>query len=518
MGKLKQMGLIAAMVLCLLVSGSAMPVKAEEEAPQSAGNRLEEILQRGKLIVATSPDYAPLEFIDSTKPVDSQIIGSDIEMAKYIADQLGVELEVISMDFSAVLSSVSLGTADMAISGFGWREDREVSFELSHGFNKDGEAGCHGFLINSADKDVYTTLDAFNGKKIAAQVSSLQEGYTKDQIPEAIIEPVTGLDIGVMMLKTGKVDALTTSCDQVNGFASANAGLTKADAEFVIDFDALHDGNVLAVKKGEIELIERLNVIIDDINEQGLYEQWSHAAKVRAKELGIDFEGSDDIVLKEKGIVEVFAENYPIFFEGLWGTLKLAAITVFFGTLLGSLFALMRIAKNPLLKIISSAYIEILRGTPILVQLYIFYFFIPQAFPALNLSKYVCVVISLIINSSAYVAEIIRSGIQAVDRGQTEAAKSLGMSDQHTMTRIILPQAIKNILPALCNEFVTMIKETSLASTLFIGELMYTKTILQSTKFYTWQPLFIIAIIYFIVTFVLSKFVKYLEKRMSVSD
>lgn len=128
------------------------------------------------------------------------------------------------------------------------------------------------------------------------------------------------------------------------------------------------------------------------------------------------------------------------------------------------------------------------------------------------------VVISLIINSSAYVSEIIRSGIQAVDKGQTEAAKSLGMSNRNMMLKIILPQAIKNILPALGNEFIMMIKETSLASVLFINELMYTRTLLMSTKFLSWQPLFIIAIIYFIVTYSLSKVVGYMEKRLSVSD
>lgn len=523
MKNLKKMGLLfLVVVICSGLLNACTPAK-ETAVPSFTGqptNRLEEIQKRGTLILATSPDFAPLEFIDSTKTGQQQYAGSDILMAKYIADQLGVELQVEAMDFSAVLSSVSLGTADIALSGFGWREDRQVSFELSNGFNKKGEAGCHGFLINSTDKDKYKTLDDLANATIAAQVSSLQEGYAKDQIPTAKLELVTALDIGVMMLKTGKVDALTTACDQVNGFASANPGLTKADAEYVIDFNSDTDGNVLAVKKGETVLIAKMNEIIKQINEKGLYEQWSQEAKVQAKTLGIEFEGSDSVQVnqKEKGIVEVFVENYPIFFEGLIGTLKLAAITVFFGTLIGGLLAMIQLSKSKILKFIAATYVEVLRGTPILVQLYIFYFFIPDAFPALHLSKYLCVVIALVFNSGAYVAEIIRSGIQAVDKGQTEAAKSLGMSDRNMMIRIIFPQAIKNILPALCNEFIMMIKETSLASVLFIGELMYTKTLLQSTKFYTWQPLFIIAIIYFVVTFTLSKVVKVIEKRMSVSD
>lgn len=124
----------------------------------------------------------------------------------------------------------------------------------------------------------------------------------------------------------------------------------------------------------------------------------------------------------------------------------------------------------------------------------------------------------MIINSSAYVAEIIRSGIQSVDKGQREAAKSLGMSNVHMMTKIIIPQAIKNILPALGNEFVMMIKETSLASTFYIGELMTVNSVIKSATYKSIEPLVIVGLIYFIVTYSLSKLIKYMEGKLSVSD
>lgn len=218
-------------------------------------------------------------------------------------------------------------------------------------------------------------------------------------------------------------------------------------------------------------------------------------------------------------ILEVFIKNYPLFMQGLMGTLQLAFITVLFGTVFGSLIAIARISKLKIINFIVGAYVEIIRGTPILVQLYIFYLFLPMAFSALsNISEYWFVVGALIMNSSAYVSEIIRAGIQAVDHGQTEAARSLGMSSKNTMLRIVLPQAIKNILPALGNEFIMMIKETSLASVFFINELMCTQKILQSSQYLVWQPLFIVAAIYFVVTYVLNQLVKFLERRLSVSD
>ena len=223
-------------------------------------------------------------------------------------------------------------------------------------------------------------------------------------------------------------------------------------------------------------------------------------------------------------LMEIFEVAYKyraLFIEGTIGTLQLALITVFFGMILGAVVAIFRMTKIKVLNFIAGIYVEIIRGTPLLVQLYIFYLFIPEMSPALkdlNLPVYFYIVLSLIINSSAYVSEVIRAGIQAVDPGQKEAAKSLGMSNYNTMVRIIMPQAIKNILPALCNEFIMMIKETSLASTFFVNELMRTRIILQSTYFLSWQPLFVIAFIYFVLTYVLSKGVHLLERRLSVSD
>ncbi len=219
-----------------------------------------------------------------------------------------------------------------------------------------------------------------------------------------------------------------------------------------------------------------------------------------------------------KGIIEVFLENWPIFLRGLGGTLLYAFIAVFFGTILGALISMLSLSKNKFVNAIGTIYVNVLRGTPLLVQMYISYFFIPMVFPALNsIDKVFYVLLALILNSSAYVSEIIRGGIQSVDKGQTEAARSLGMTASHCMTRIIMPQALKNILPSLANEYIAMIKETSLAGTFMLYELMYTRTLLAN-KFLVWQPLFIIAGIYLVVTLALSWVVKVLEKRLNVND
>lgn len=217
-------------------------------------------------------------------------------------------------------------------------------------------------------------------------------------------------------------------------------------------------------------------------------------------------------------IVSVFIEYRAMFFKGALGTLKYAAIAVSLGSVLGTFVAFLNLSKNKVISKIAEIYATIIRGTPLLVQMYLAYYFLPMYFTLFaSLSKEQCVLMSLIINSSAYVSEIIRGGIMSVDKGQSEAARSLGMSEFHCMTRIILPQAIRTIIPSLANEYISMIKETSMAGTFQMYELMYTRTILAN-KFLMWQPLFIVAIIYLIMTYVLSKIVRIIERRLSLSD
>lgn len=223
-----------------------------------------------------------------------------------------------------------------------------------------------------------------------------------------------------------------------------------------------------------------------------------------------------DFSLFIPNMVKLWSKYWKVFLlTGLKNTLLLTLISVALGTLLGTLVAMGKMSKFKPLRAILSVYIEILRGTPILLQLYIFVFVLPNVFPFLKLSQFMWVSISLCVNSSAYVSEVIRSGIQAVDKGQMEAARSLGMSEKQAMLRIILPQAVRNILPALGNEFIMMLKETSLASTFFLGDLMTSYQIVKGATFLTLEPLTIIAIIYLCLTFPLSKIVEKFEKKMA---
>ena len=218
---------------------------------------------------------------------------------------------------------------------------------------------------------------------------------------------------------------------------------------------------------------------------------------------------------------KIFVDYWDLFLiKGLSATILLSLMTVVLGTLLGSVFALIKISRIKPLKWIINAIVEVIRGTPMLLQLYISTFLIPVIIPAMNQlenKKLLCIAITLVLNSAAYVSEIIRSGIEAVDKGQTEAARSLGLNKTVTMLNIVFPQAIKNILPALGNEFITVIKETSLASTFYVGELMTQYHKIVGKTHNSLPILMIIGIIYFVLNFVLSKGLGAFERRMKAS-
>ena len=212
-----------------------------------------------------------------------------------------------------------------------------------------------------------------------------------------------------------------------------------------------------------------------------------------------------------------FLSQYaPLFLEGAKLTLILAFFTVLFGSVIGLILSLMRLSTSKILKAISTIYVEFIRGTPMLVQIFIIYYSLPSI--GIELPDMTAGILALSINSGAYVAEIIRSGIQAVDKGQMEASRSLGMSYGQTMFYIIIPQAFKNILPALGNEFIVVIKESSIVSMIGLHDLMYNANIVRGNIFRPFEPLLVAAFIYFIMTFTLSKLLGLLERRMKAYD
>ncbi len=207
----------------------------------------------------------------------------------------------------------------------------------------------------------------------------------------------------------------------------------------------------------------------------------------------------------------------PFILEGIGSTLKFVIVSIVIGFILGTLLALCKITKAPLLKWLADAYTSIFRGTPLILQLMIIYFAVPQL-TGYDISPFLSAVLAFGLNSAAYVSEIIRAGIMAVDSGQTEAAEALGVPYRSMMLNIILPQAFKNILPALMNEFITLTKESAIVSTIGYLDLMRRAQITGANLYSNFEPLLFAALIYWVMVFILTKIGALVERRMRQSD
>lgn len=221
---------------------------------------------------------------------------------------------------------------------------------------------------------------------------------------------------------------------------------------------------------------------------------------------------------------------WPYYLIGAKNTILLALFAVVIGVLIGIILAIARVGKNKFFSLLATAYVEFIRGTPLLVQLFIIYYGLEAIgirFPnipfmtkllGINFSDFMAGVITMGINSGAYVCEIFRSGIQSIDKGQSEAARSLGLSYPKTLFYIVIPQAIRNVLPALGNEFVVVIKESSIVSIIGIADLMYKANTVRGNTFQPFEPLLVAAAVYFILTFPLSKLLAHIERKMQKHD
>lgn len=221
-------------------------------------------------------------------------------------------------------------------------------------------------------------------------------------------------------------------------------------------------------------------------------------------------------------MLQIFTKFSSFFGEGVRNTLILAFFTVLIGTMLGTLLAVMRLSNFKPVRWFANAYVEFVRGTPLMIQLMFIFYGLPMTgitFPTVafipDFDRFMAGIFALSLNSGAYVAEIIRSGIQAVDPGQTEAARSLGFKQSQALRMVVLPQAIKNILPALGNEFVTVIKESSIVSVIGIADLMYRTNGVMAVTYIQLETLAITALIYFVMTFTTSRLIAAAERRMS---
>ena len=347
-------------------------------------------------------------------------------------------------------------------------------------------------VIQKKDASKYKNIADFEGVKVGAQKQSTQEQIAKAELPDAKIVSLEKANDVIAQVQYGKINAGVMSNVVAGAYVQKNQALKIIDPKFATG----KAPTVVAIAKGNSGLTSAVNKSIKDMQKQGLWSKYMDEAYTLQNQSNS------------------FWQKYGSFFiKGAVNTLVFALLTVIAGTVLGTLLALMRRSKVWILKAIAVIYVEFIRGTPLMVQAFIVFF--GTQVLGLNLSAFVAGAIAMGINSGAYVAEIIRSGLNSVPIGQTEAARSLGLSGTETTRFVVLPQAIKNIWPALGNEFVTDIKESSVLSVIGATELMFEGTKVQGASFEPFFPMMIVALIYFAMTFILSRLLGVVERRMN---
>lgn len=266
---MKLMSILLALVMMLSLAACGGSAEPKDE--------LEAIKKAGVLTVAISPDFAPMEFVDSTKEGQDQYVGFDVTLAKYIAEQLGVKLEIQAMNFDACQTAVSMDSVDMSISGYSWTETRAQNYELSDPYFPENNESHQVILIKTEDYDKFKGPEDFAGVEVGAQNASLQMDLLTKQLPDAVPVTIGEIGVGVMELQSGNIQALAVADGNADAILVNHEGLVKCQWEFDVSMES--DGNVIMMHKGETALLAAVNEALAKAMADGLYSPWYAEAK-----------------------------------------------------------------------------------------------------------------------------------------------------------------------------------------------------------------------------------------------
>ena len=459
-----------------------------------------------KLVMATNAAFPPYEFVSGQK-----IDGIDPEIIRRIADRLGYELVIQDMSFDSVILSVQQGKADVAASGITITEERkkQVLFTVPY-------VTAEQVVLVDRDSPIHQVSDFENAvfkRGIGVQHGTTGDLYVTEHFKNAVHRFRDGA-VAVAALKSGKLDAVVIDNEPAQVYVSKNPQIRRLPGALT------REEYAFAISRDNPELCELFNREINQLKSSG------ELAAIISHYQELNEQTAEKLAEKDSGIIGKIASSleinllrdnrYLYLVNGFANTLIITVFSVAIGIALGFAVAVVRSTHDQtgrfkLLNFLCRIYLAVIRGTPVVVQLLIIYFVI---FGSVNISKLLVAIMAFGFNSGAYVAEIVRAGIMSIDRGQLEAATSLGLSYRQGMNKIILPQAFKNVLPALGNEFIVLLKETSVAGYIALQDLTKGGDIIRSQTYDAFLPLIAVALIYLAVVMLLTKLLSILEKRL----
>lgn len=452
---------------------------------------------RPTLILATSSEYPPFNYRDTATGSD-EIIGFNIDLAKKIATELGYKIEILDTNFNGIIPALQSRRADFSVASMVPTEERKRNVDFSDLYYE-----TKSTIVSRQGSALKTDQD-LNGKKVGVALASVQEKRAK-KIPGIIIETRTNNSDLIEEIKIGRLDAALLESTVAPGFVAQNPQL-----EYHIVPNLAPLGYAIAFPKGS-PLRDRFNSVLTQMKQRGEIEQlakkWLNQPPPKPQS------NEPDGIFSFTQIIP----SIPFIIKGIGVTLKFTALSAIFGLLWGTILALFKISQIPPLIWVSRIYTSIFRGTPMLLQIAFIYYATPQL-TGYNISALFAGVATFTLNSGAYISETIRAGILSVDPGQREAALSLGVLYPQMMIDIILPQALKNILPALVNEGISLLKSSALVSTIGVTDLFRRAQIVGAEKYLYFQPLLLAGVIYYVMVMLLTWSGHILEKRLQRSN
>lgn len=461
---------------------------------------LEKIKERGYLLWGSDAEGgAPYVFPD---PQDSsRFIGFEVDIVRAIARELGVKEKMVQNSWESLIPGLERGDYDIAINGIEITPDRSKRILFSIPYYVYTEQ-----LVVRADNQEINSLSDLKGKRVGT-LSGAVAHRMLGEIEGVKIVTYSGVVEPYEDLAIGRLDAVFLDLPIAAYYA-------KPDRRFRYAGPPAGEGYYgIAIRKNDRELKEAIDEILRKLIETGelrrIYEKWDmwNEPQKRLYEIAkVKYPGLEE--MKEVPIRRFI----PDLLRGAGLTIFISVISMALAIILGLILTVIRLYGRPPLNILAQVYIEVYRGTPLLIQLYILYYGLPNV--GISMSPLMAAIIGLGMNYAAYEAELYRAGINAVSKGQMEAALSLGMDKGLAMRRIILPQAIRIALPGITNDFIALFKDSSLVSVIAMVELTKTYTILAANTLRFFELGLIVAILYFGMSYPLSIFARRLEEKL----
>ncbi len=471
-------------------------------APSSAGSSFDEIKKRGYILWGSDAEGgAPYVFPDPKDP--SRLVGFEVDLANAIALELGVTARQSQNAWDSLIPALQRGDFDIAMNGIEITPQKQETVLFSVPYYIYSEQ----LVVRKDNNDIHGVSD-LRGKKV---------GTLSGTVAQEILTKTEGVDVKVYAgqvepyedLAIGRIDAVLLDLPIASYYGKTNPKLKYTG-------DPVGEGFYgIAIRKSDADLKKAIDRILLKLHSSGelrkIYEKWG-LWDVTQKGLAAKINPSEGYIGVEESKKAPLYTFFPMLLKGALITVAISTTSMMLAVALGLFLTLARLYGSPLLRGSATGYIEVYRGTPLLIQLYILYYGLPNI--GISLSPLLAAFLGLGMNYAAYESELYRAGISAIPKGQMEAALSLGMTKTLAVRRIVLPQAIRIALPGVTNDFIALFKDSSLVSIIAMVELTKTYNILAASTLRFFELGLIAALLYFMMSYPLSLLARRLEARM----